>query len=414
MPQSPSPTVSSNAPETYDAVEVLAFALTAPKQQELSSAEMADRIRELHTEAGRRRHDACRDLVERLAPLAGANEDALADAAYLCHAEPGALAEDIYALRAFASDPKGAAAVAEMQRYLAEAYVPKSEPELALDRAIAVGQVSFGVLIADRERARGRRRAPAKERAVAEEKIAYGVFVADPQRMRTAELAFNHFRGVYARRYEDFHAAYWTASSRLHARLLEAGREVQALTRLNSLVELGAPVGESTISAHEELIDATTACEPGADITDVLKTATVCPVCHLRLGAADHAEAAGAVLKRLSQSVERQLSRLSSVAVRAILERSSDPRVERFLKVVQAAQITTLTEILDDELVGYLRRFLLEARISTLLEPILDHVQDGGEDDEAATRDALEKLADVLHRAIRGTAQTPGKDESAT
>jgi hypothetical protein len=102
------------------------------------------------------------------------------------------------------------------------------------------------------------------------------------------------------------------------------------------------------------------------------------------------------------------------VAVRAILERSSDPRVERFLKVVQAAQITTLTEILDDDLVGYLRRFLLEARISTLLEPILNHVQSCDEDDEPATRDALEKLADVLHRAIRGAAQTPGNDEPAT
>ncbi len=398
----------------YDAVEVLAFALTAPKQQELSSSEMAGRIRELHGEARRRRHDACRDLVERLAPLAGANEDALADAAYLCHAEPGALAEDIYALRAFAADPKGAAAVAEMQRYLAEAYVPESEPELVLDRAIAVGQVSFGVLIADRERAHKGRGEPAKERAVAEEKVAYGVFVADPQRMRTAELAFNHFRGVYARRYADFHAAYWTAASRLHARLLEARRDLQALTRLNSLVELGAPVGEATIGAYEELIAATTACEQEADLTGVLKTATVCPVCHLRLGAADHAEAAGAVLKQLSQSIERQLSRLSSVAVRAILERSSDPRVERFLKVVQAAQITTLTEILDDELVGYLRRFLLEARISTLLEPILDHVQGGGEDDESATREALEKLADVLHRAIRGAAQTPDANKPAT
>ena len=411
MPQSPTPTASSNAPETYDALEVLAFALTAPNQRELSSAEIRDRIRELHEKAGRRRHDACRDLVERLAPLAGADEGALADAAHLCQTEPAALAEDIYALRSFASDPKGAVAVAEMQRYLTEAFVPKSEPELALDRAIAIGQVSFSVLIADRERAQRGRQSPAKERAVAEEKVPYGVFVTDPQRMRTAELAFNHFRGVYARRYEDFHAAYWTASSRLHARLLEAGREVQALTRLNSLVELGAAVGESTISAHEELIAATTACEPGADFASVLKTATACPACHLRLGAADHAEAVGVVLKRLSQSVEQQLSRLSSVAVRAILERSSDPRVERFLKVVQAAQITTLTEILDDELVGYLRRFLLEARISTLLEPIFDHVQQGGANDEAATREALEKLADVLHRAIRGAGQTPGNDD---
>ncbi|MCI0783624.1 MAG: hypothetical protein J4N36_05290 [Chloroflexi bacterium] len=414
MPQSPTPTASSSEPETYDAIEVLTFALTAPKEEELLSAEMANRIRELHAEAGRRRHDACRDLVERLAPLAAANEDTIADAAHLCHTEPAALAEDIYALRAFAADPKRAAAVAEMQRYLADAHVPISEPELALDRAIAVGQVSFSVLISDREREASRRR-PTKEDAVAEERASYGAFVADPRRMRTAELAFNHFRGVYARRYQEFHAAYWAASSRLHARLLEARRQAEALARLNSLVELGAPLGESAISAHEELIDTTTICEPGAEFANALKTATVCPSCHLRLGAADHAEAVSGVLKTLSQSVERQLSRLSSVAVRAILERSSDPRVGRFLQVVQAAQITTLTEILDDALVGYLRRFLLEARIGTLLEPIFDHVQHGGVNDESATQGALEELADVLHRAIRGAAQAPGDDdETAT
>jgi len=414
LPQSTIPTASSGAPETYDAAEVLAFALTAPKQQELSAAEMAAQIRELHAEAVRRRHDACRDLVERLAPLAAANEDTLAAAAHLCHSEPGALAEDIYALRAFAADPKGAAAVADMQRYLAEAYVPESERKLALDRAIADGQLSFGVLIADRNRPNKGQRGPANERAIAEGKVEYSVFVTDSQRMRTAELAFNHFRGVYTRRYEDFHAAYWTAASLLQARLLDARRDRQALTRLNSLVELGEPVGETTIGAHEELIEATAACEPRRDLADVLKTATACGVCHLRLGAAGDAEAADAVLKSLSQSIEQQLSRLSSVAVRAILERSSDPRVERFLKVVQAARITTLTEIFDDELVGYLRRFLLEARISTLIEPILDHVQAGAEDDESATRQALEKLADVLHRAIRGGPHTPGRNEPAT
>ncbi|HEY5640463.1 MAG TPA: hypothetical protein VIW01_10455 [Dehalococcoidia bacterium] len=300
-----------------------------------------------------------------------------------------------------------------MRRYLEEAFAPESDRELALDRAIADGQVSFGVLIADRERIRRDRREPASQRAVAEEKEAYGVFVADPQRMRTAELAFNHFRGVYVRRYEDFHA-YWTEASQLNARLLEAGRDVRALKRLNSLVELGPPVGEAAIGEYEELLEATAACAPRRDLSEVLKAATVCPGCSQRLGASGQTEAAEAVLKQLSQSIERQLSRLSSVAVRAILERSNDPRVERFLKVVQAAQITTLTEILDDDLVGYLRRFLLEARISSLLDPILDHVQAGGDDDESAMREALEELADVLHRAIRGTARTPGDDEPAS
>lgn len=410
MPRSPTPITEARAPEAYDAAEVLAFALSGPKHKDLAPAEIAERIRDLFAAAGQRRHAACRELLERLTPLASASEDGLANAALLCHAEPDVLAEDIYALRAFAADPRGAAAIAEMQRYLAEAFVPESERELALDRAIADGQISFGVLIADREHAVRRPRKPVKERAIAEENASYDMFIADPKRMRTAKLAFNHFHGVCARRYEDFHATYWAAASSLHEQLLEAGREVRALTRLNGLVELGAPVGEATIGAYEELIEATTACDTGADLAEVLKTATVCPKCDLRLGASGHAEAAGAVLNRLPLSIEQQLGRLSSVAVRAILERSSDPRVERFLKVVQAAQISTLTQILDDDLVGYLRRFLLEARISALLEPILDHVQDGRDDDEAATRDSLEKLADVLHRAIRGAA--PPADEA--
>ncbi len=413
MPQSPSPSAASAAPNPYDPLEVLSVSLTAPDPQVLTAAEIAERVHDLYSAAERRRHDACRDLVARLAPLAAAGPDDLIDAARLCHTEPDALAEDIYALRAFAGDPKSAAAVAEMRRYLEEAFVPESERELALDRAIADGQVSFGVLIADRERVRKDQRERVSERAVAEGKVPYGVFVADPRRMRTAELAFNHFRGVYVRRYEDFHAAYWTAASQLNARLQEAGRDVRALRRLNSLVELGPPAGEDAIGEYEELLAATTACAPRRDLSEVLKEVTVCPGCSLRLGTAGHGDAVDAVLRGLSQSIEMQLSRLSSMAVRAILERSNDPRVERFLNVVQAAQITTLTEILDDDLVGYLRRFLLEARISTLLDPILDHVQAGGDDDESAMREALGQLADVLHRAIRGTAQSPGDDVPA-
>lgn len=411
MPQPPSLSASSAATEAYDPLEVLAVALTAPDTGDLTTDDMANRIRELSAAASRRRHEACRELVTRLAPLAGAKVDELAGAARLCHEEPAALAEDIYALRAFATDPKGATAIAEMRRYLEEAFVPGSERELSLDRAIADGQVSFGVLIADRERMRKEQQGPVSERAVAEGKVPYGVFATDPQRMRTAELAFNHFRSVYARRYEDFHAAYWTAASQLNARLLEAGRDVRALKRLNSLVELGPPVGEDAIGEYEELLEATTACAPRRDLAKVLKTATVCPACSLRLGATGYGDAVDAMLGRISRSLERQLSRLSSVAVRAILERSDDPRVERFLKVVQAAQVTTLTEILDDDLVGYLRRFLLEARISTLLDPILDHVQAGAGDDESAMREALEDLADVLHRAIRGTPRSPEDDD---
>jgi hypothetical protein len=148
-------------------------------------------------------------------------------------------------------------------------------------------------------------------------------------------------------------------------------------------------------------------------VRETLLTETACRSCGIRLGEAGHATDVDEVLDQMRRAIERQMSRLSSVAVRAILERSNDPRVDRFLKVVQATQITTLTEILDDDLVGYLRRFLLEARINTLLEPILDRVEHGSAAAEAVTRDSLQELAELLHRALRGAGRTlpPPADE---
>ncbi|HEY5640462.1 MAG TPA: hypothetical protein VIW01_10450 [Dehalococcoidia bacterium] len=88
MPQSPSPSAATAAVSPYDPLEVLAVALTAPHPEELTPAEIAERVRDLYSAAERRRHDACRDLVARLAPLAAAGPDDLIDAARLCQTEP--------------------------------------------------------------------------------------------------------------------------------------------------------------------------------------------------------------------------------------------------------------------------------------------------------------------------------------
>ncbi len=100
--------------------------------------------------------------------------------------------------------------------------------------------------------------------------------------------------------------------------------------------------------------------------------------------------------------------------MRETLERSNDPRIERFLRVVQAAQLSSLAEVLDDALTNYLRRFLLEARINAVLDPLLAQVEHGEAPDGSAAREKLTEIADLLQRAQQATLRSLPPGEGKT
>ncbi len=109
------------------------------------------------------------------------------------------------------------------------------------------------------------------------------------------------------------------------------------------------------------------------------------------------------MLQRIERALARQMARLSSVGVRQVLERSSDPRVERFLRVVQAAQLSSLVDVIDDELIGYLRRFLVESRIGALLDPVFANLEEGTPPKAEQAEEALREIVRTLQRAFRAS-----------
>ncbi len=112
------------------------------------------------------------------------------------------------------------------------------------------------------------------------------------------------------------------------------------------------------------------------------------------------------MLDRIDKAIQKQIERLSSVTVRQILQGSPDARVEQFLKVIQAAQLSSLVRVLDDDLVGYLRRYLVEARIGSVLSPILSRLEKGAPPKAEEAQEALREMARVLQRAFRGSARS--------
>ncbi len=67
--------------------------------------------------------------------------------------------------------------------------------------------------------------------------------------------------------------------------------------------------------------------------------------------------------------------------------------------------------MLDDALTNYLRRFLLEARINAILDPMLEQVERGEMPDEAEARAKLGEMASLIDRATQAGRRglPPGK-----
>lgn len=191
--------------------------------------------------------------------------------------------------------------------------------------------------------------------------------------------------------------------ARLHSRLQGASPHADALRKLNTLTELGPPVGAGALVAFNELVAETAGCPLIMGVEEELASRAVCPACGLRLDEEPPVERVEEILHRIERAIQRQMARLSSAAVQQVLQRSGDARIEQFLKVVQAAQISSLADILDDELVGYLRRFLVEARVHSVLQPLLSHLEHGSPPDADEAREAMQQVARVLERAFRAS-----------
>jgi len=329
-----------------------------------------------------------KDALTRLSQLVScADREHFITCAEQIYPDRRALMEDIYMLRAFVQNPQQANELLAMQRFLQQAVVPAEEADLALDRSLALEQLPFAIL------------------------------AAEPQRFPAARAMLDSFRRKYISEYREHHTRHWAQMTRLHAQLREEQTLVEALHRLNTLAELGPPAGMGALSAYEQLVAETAGCPLIGGVEEMPETEAVCPACGLSMDQTAPVQRVEEIMQRIRRACEQQRARLSSNAVQQVLRRSNDARVEQFLRIVQASQLSSLPDILDDELTGYLRRFLVESRIQEALEPILDRVQEGVPPKVNDAQAAMREVSQLLQRAFQVTrkALPPGEpvvDES--
>jgi len=282
-----------------------------------------------------------RRALERLTAVARSPAmGALAD----LYPAPMALAEDIFLARCLLRDPPAALEVGAMRDFLARTVVPERLSELAMDRTVSLEQISFATLW------------------------------AEPHRLDSMRATFEYFRGRFRAVLLAHHASYWRDTRRLHLSLDDSEATARALLRLNSLEQLGRPLGEDALAQHGRLLATVQDCPLVERLEEALGAAASCPACGLTLADQPPSAEADAVLRRLSRALSQQMTRLSSEAVHRILARARGERIEQFLQVVQASDLAGLSSVLDDELLEFLRD-LLAGEPATAAPPVLERLR---------------------------------------
>jgi hypothetical protein len=187
-----------------------------------------------------------------------------------------------------------------------------------------------------------------------------------------------------------------------------------ALRRLNTLTELGPSMGEEAIARYEELPGRIGACALALRQELELSQEARCPACGIALGEEPPWQEAEEVQHLLEKALSQQLQRLSSKAVRRVLVQSGEARIQEFLQVVQASQTQSLAHVLDDELLGFLRRFLVEARLSEVLRPLVLRLQEPVPDVDPKTVDAAAEIVRrTFHNAFCAAQEALPADSTA-
>jgi hypothetical protein len=227
----------------------------------------------------------------------------------------------------------------------------------------------------------------------------------------SVKALFDWFRSRYQTLYLAHHRHYHEELAAFRLILEDTEPEIVALSRLNSIAELGSPVSRELIDRYQQMLAEITPC-PVADQGEVsVGEQPTCPYCGLVLTAEPPTKEVEHFLRQLRQALKEQQRRLSSEAVHRILAQSEERRIDQFIKVVQTSELTSLVNLLDDGLVEFLRQLLGEAHVEIQWRPTLSQFAEKFPSLEEGDIDAAAaQFAEVLRKAfVKAKREHPGK-----
>ena len=165
------------------------------------------------------------------------------------------------------------------------------------------------------------------------------------------------FKSEYASAYRSHHQRLHQSLPAYQQDLESAHRKMRAHTLLNTLPELGGPTGAGLSETVENFDGGPDACLVSTADLD-LQSVPWCQSCHLSLERSLPTEELARLLSAIDGVLGEKNRRLSNLLVERILQGNADERLEEFLNIVQASDLSALSNTLSEELLEFIRRLL--------------------------------------------------------
>ena len=269
------------------------------------------------------------ESLDRLSRISGNDFQAVYRSIRAVYSDYRRLEADIAILRQMGELGRSTEDILRAQEYLEGAAVPQDRyPSLSVDRQALQASLSPVSLV----ESRGRN---------------WDALVQDVFRFKS------RFATAYLAHHENVHQILPVYRKDLE----EAQRKMVALDLLNTLPELGEPLGAGLEEILLALDPGPAACTvAAADLR--LESTPWCDACRLGLDQT----LMTAQLARLAAAIDVDLGaknrQLSGMLVERIIQGQADERLEEFIMIVQASDLSALSNTLTPDLVSFIRRVL--------------------------------------------------------
>lgn len=196
----------------------------------------------------------------------------------------------------------------------------------------------------------------ALDRASLLEQLSPDYLLKSPHLWESIKALFDWLCSQYVPLYREHHRQYHQEISQMRARLEERESWATALDRLNSLSALGEPLGADLAGEYQRLLDKLRPC-PAKEVQ--MEEGPCCSLCHLDLLTNPPQGEVEAFLEALRKALQGQLHRLSRRVIGRIIGQERT-RLERFIQTVQVSDLSGLAEIVDEEVLDFIRGLLEE------------------------------------------------------
>lgn len=275
-------------------------------------------------------HQAAQDIsesLERLSRISGDDFRSLPESVRNTYADFGLLEEDLAQARKLAQLADSVQAIQDIWKYLDGAPVPPELAELSIERQALAAAIAPDSLLSFS------RTWPALTQQVADFKEHYAVAYRSHHQELNLSLT-----------------AYWRdlAAARLKLRALEL---------LNRVPDLGQPTGTGLEQTLSRLDTSLSPCHVSTRGIDLVESPS-CSNCGLTLGQSVDTSALTRLMAEIDAALGEKNRTLSNLLVDKIMQGQVDQRLEDFLKIVQASDLSALSNTISEELVSFIRRVL--------------------------------------------------------